>query len=450
MDLPRDISLPRHALAALDALESAGFEAWCVGGCVRDAILKREVNDYDIATSATWQETELVMQDAGFAVHRTGCAHGTVTVSIDGNPIEITTYRTDGAYSDGRHPDSVEFVKSIEEDLARRDFTVNALAYHPDRGLLDCWGGVEDMEARVLRVVGEPAKRFSEDALRILRGCRFASQLGFSIAPDTLFAMKSMKRGLLRVSAERVTHELDALLLGDFVHDAIMDTVDVLGIVLPELAACKGFDQHTPYHIYDVLEHTAWVVQRSPATRLSRWAALLHDIGKPGAFFMDGERGHFYGHPSLSVVLARGVLQRLLVSPAFADRVLMLVRHHDYVIRDSAKSVQRALFKLGGDVELFRALVALKQADALAQSDLSKPRLELANNLESVLEEVLATEKAFTLSQLDLNGRDIIALGVDPGPEIGRILDAALDAVIDERVANDRDALLAFAAGIVQ
>ncbi|MBQ9001942.1 MAG: HD domain-containing protein [Eggerthellaceae bacterium] len=442
MTLNVDISVSTQALQALEALEGAGHEAWVVGGCVRDSLLGREVNDFDIATSACWKQVESVMQDAGFTVHRTGVRHGTVTATLDGVPLEITTYRSDGAYSDGRHPDEVTFVGSIEEDLARRDFTVNALAFHPDRGLLDCWGGVSDLEAGVIRTVGDPARRFGEDGLRILRGCRFASQLGFEIDEETLQAMKSRKRMLLGVSAERVTHELDALLLGEHVHDALMETVGVLCAVIPELAACKGFDQKTPYHIYDVWEHIAWVVQRCPADRVVRWAALFHDIGKPAACFLDGDRAHFYGHALLSASLAKGAMERLLMSPAFMNRVLTLVRIHDDQIAATPKSVRRALVRLGGDVGLFRGLIGLKRADALAQSELGRPRVELADELEKTLDGVIASEAAFSVKQLAINGNDVLALGIPAGPKVGELLGAALDAVIDERVENERGALI--------
>ena len=438
-----DISIPAYGCAALQALESAGFEAWLVGGCVRDALLERDVHDYDIATSAEWRDAENALAAAGFAVHRTGTAHGTITVSIDGNAIEVTTYRADGAYSDGRHPDEVKFVRTIDEDLARRDFTINAMAYHPKRGLLDLWGGRDDLATQTIRVVGDPAKRFAEDSLRVLRGCRFASQLGFAIEPTTLAAMKKEKTGLLRVSAERITHEMDELLLGDHAHDALMQTVDILVAIMPEIAACKGFDQHTPYHIYDVWEHTAWVVQRAPKTRLARWAALFHDIGKPAAFYTDSTgRGHFFKHPQLSVILAKGIMERLVMSPTFIARVLTLVRIHDRQIAANPRSVKRALAGLEGNVEMFRTLCGIKRADALAQSELNRQRLELSYELENVLDQVIASEDAFTLKQLAINGNDIMALGVSPGPEIGALLEAALDAVIDETVPNKHEALL--------
>ena len=439
-----NILLPNYVLSALAALEAAGFEAWYVGGCVRDALLGREVNDYDIATSASWEDAERALIAYGFSVHHTGVKHGTITAVADGRALEITTYRADGAYSDGRHPDSVEFVRTIEEDLARRDFTVNALAYHPKRGLLDCWGGKADLEAGVIRAVGNANDRFAEDALRILRGCRFASQLGFAIEPVTKQAMWSHKMRMLNVSAERITHELTGLLLGEHVHDALMECIDIIGAVLPELVAMKGFDQHTPYHIYDVWEHTAWVVQRAPKTRVGRWAALLHDIGKPGACFFEGQRAHFYGHAKLSVILAQSILGRMALSDSFRQDVITLVRLHDVQFAATPKSVRKALAKLDGDVPLFRELIGIKRADALAQSHLSEPRARLASELEVVLDEVLASQAAFTVKQLAANGNEALAIGIPAGPSVGQALESALDAVMDERIPNEHDAIVAF------
>lgn len=439
------IALSSTAQSAITALESAEFEAWAVGGCVRDAILGRPVNDYDIATSAPWREAEHALLQSGFNVHRTGTKHGTITATLDDQALEITTYRTDGDYSDGRHPDGVTFVSTIEEDLARRDFTINALAYHPERGLLDCWGGVDDLRSQTIRAVGDPQRRFREDGLRILRGCRFASQLGFRIEPGTLQAMKSHKMMLAKVSAERITHEMDALLLGDHVHGALMETADVIVAVMPEIAACFDFDQHTPYHVYDVWEHIAWVVQRSPATRLGRWAALFHDIGKPAACFMEGDRAHFYGHANLSAEMAGSIMKRLLMAPKFIEDVLTLVRVHDMQIAATHKSVRRFLARLDGDEALFRALIGLKRADCLAQSELSQPRYQATFDLESALDEVLATGDAYTVKQLSLSGHDIMNLGVQPGPQVGSMLNAILGEVIDGKIPNERAALLAFA-----
>ena len=440
-----DICLPSYALRAIRILEEAGHEAWVVGGFVRDALLGRACADIDIATSALWQDTQRAFETAGCRTHETGVKHGTVTAIIEGKAVEVTTYRTDGAYADRRHPNEVHFVRSIEEDLARRDFTMNAIAYHPVRGTADPYGGESDLRAGVIRAVGDPLRRFQEDALRILRACRFSSQLGFSIEEGTYAALMERKNLLSRISAERITHELDTLLLGEHVHDALMETSDVLAAVLPELVAMKGFEQRTPYHIYDVLEHTAWVVQYSPATSLARWAALFHDAGKPAAFFARADGiGHFYGHQHISAQLARAAFGRLRFSPAFCEKVLTLVERHDEVIAPTPKAVKRALAHLGGDTRLFAALCDLKRADAQAQAPQCAYRVQQADELERILERILAEGAAFSLRDLAVNGRDILALGVAEGPAVGDALAAALDAVIDERVKNDPEALQNF------
>ena len=448
-DLPQTLPLPLVAHDALEIIEEAGGEAWCVGGFVRDALLGRPIHDVDIATSLPWPAVQEAFRRAGWGTVETGVAHGTLTVVCEGEPLEITTYRTDGVYSDGRHPDSVAPASSIEEDLQRRDFTINALAYHPARGIIDPFGGLDDMERGVLRCVGDPATRFSEDALRILRACRFASQLGVAIDPATFDAMVAGKSLLRKVSGERVYRELERFVCGDYVHDALMTCVDVLAFVLPELVAMKGCAQVTKYHIYDVLEHTAWVVQRTPPEPLQRWSALFHDMGKPAAaFFEETDEGpveHFYGHAVISTQLACGIMHRLPF-PAWLRRdVPPLVRAHDDVVPPNARAVRRMLGRLGGRTDLFAALCDIKRADALAQAPFCAPRADTADELRALMEQILEDEAAFTVKHLAINGRDIIALGVPAGPEVGRLLDACLDAVIDERVPNEHEALLAFA-----
>lgn len=440
------LPVPPQARRVIEVLEAAGFEAWCVGGFVRDSLLGRPVSDIDIACSALWPQTEEACLAAGMRVHRTGEKHGTVTVVCDDAAFEVTTFRVDGAYSDARHPDEVRFVRSLKEDLARRDFTINAMAYHPLRGLADPFGGLEDARRGIIRTVGDPAQRFGEDALRILRACRFSSQLGFSLDGATYQAMLEGKRGLLRVSSERITAELQKLLLGDNVRDALLRTVDVLSAVLPELVAMKGFDQCTPYHCHDVLEHTARAVAGTPPYPLVRWAALFHDMGKPAAFFKEpGGRGHFYGHAKISVPLARGIMDRLTFSTAFRDRVLLLVERHDDVFDATPRAVKRALARMGGDVELFRALCDLKRGDASAQAPAyAEERMRRADDLLRVLDGILAEGEAFTLKHLAVNGRDAMDAGIAQGPSVGAALAAALDVVIDEQIPNDRETLLAF------
>ncbi len=392
------LPLPAHAARVLDILESAGYEAWFVGGFVRDGLLGKPCTDIDLACSARWQDVQRACEAAGCRTHETGTAHGTLTVMMDGYPLEVTTYRLDGAYEDARHPSYVSPARCIEEDLARRDFTVNALAYHPERGLLDPYGGTADLRRGILRTVGDPQRRFEEDALRILRACRFASQLGFAIEDATFAALPSHKYLLNRVSAERITRELDKFLRGAHVHDALMQTADVLAVVLPELVAMKGFEQHSPYHIYDVLEHTAWTLQYAPDDALVRWAALFHDIGKPASFFIGKDGiGHAYGHASVSVRMARGAFKRFCLPNAFCDRVLALIAHHDDAIKATPKAVKRAIARLGGDSSLFSALCKLKRADALAHGPKGVEQVQLVEQLEETLAQVLAAHEAFSL-----------------------------------------------------
>lgn len=446
--IPTTISsslFPPTALTALSILERAGFEGWFVGGCVRDAFLGRSAHDVDITTSARWQDVERIFSEAGYAVHRTGVKHGTVTVVVGQDAFEITTYRIDGEYADGRHPEEVTFSTILEEDLSRRDFTINAMAYHPDRGLRDPFEGRLDLERGIIRAVGKPRMRFREDALRILRACRFMSQLGFTIDHDTFLGMLEYKSLMVNLSAERVVYEMDRLLLGEHVHDALMTSIDILGPIIPELVACKNFNQNTPYHIYDVLEHTAYVVENSKPRRLNRWAALFHDIGKPPTYFhRDDGIGHFYGHPLVSVIIAEGTMRRLKMAPAFIEQVLTLVKIHDDLIDDNPRAVKRAVARLGGNTDLFFALCDLKRADALSQAPQCYGRVELAESLQRHMEEILASDDAYSIKQLAINGNDVMAMGVEAGPRVGEILQSALSAVIDGAIANDRESLLAY------
>ena len=297
---PVDLRVPIYALRAVEVLEDAGFEAWIVGGWVRDALRGSFAHDIDITTSATWQQSKAAFVAAGIPVHETGIAYGTVTAVVEQHPIEVTTYRCDGEYLDGRRPDSVQFVSRIEEDLARRDFTINAMAYHPKRGLLDLYGGQEDLSARVIRAVGEPSVRFTEDALRMLRALRFACRLSFSIEEKTHQALIECAPLLSQVAAERIGSEVAQIVEAGHSAHAIKLGFPVLAVAIPELLPLQNFDQRSPYHAYDVLEHTARVCSATEAftagcaTPALRWAALLHDIAKPEMFSVDADgRGHF-------------------------------------------------------------------------------------------------------------------------------------------------------------
>lgn len=445
------IDVPATAARAIMVLEQAGYEAWLVGGFVRDALLGRPDKDIDIATDARWQQVQAAFETAGCKTFETGTAHGTLTVQVETDVFEITTYRTEGTYSDARHPDSVTFVSSIDDDLARRDFTMNAIAYHPERGLHDPYGGQADLQHRMIRTVGDAEERFSEDALRILRAVRFASQLGFSIDDATARGMRAAREGLGRIAVERIRHELDGMLCGAYVHDAIMANIDVLGCVLPELLPMRGFDQRTPYHNYDVLEHTAYTVQFTQPESLVRWAALCHDMGKPDVFFVDENgQGHFYGHAKTSVEVSRQVMRRMKMGPRFTADLLLLVRHHDTVVQPEPKQVKRLLRKLDGRVDLFQALCDLKRADSLAHAPGHTDGAQTAEQLDACLSQILQEQEPFSLKDLDISGNDIIALGVKPGPLVGHVLDQVLDAVIDECVPNEHGQLVAFAESLLR
>lgn len=441
------IELPFFALQAIELLEAEGYEAWCVGGYVRDALRGIQGCDIDLATSAHWQDVQRIFEAAGHHSYETGIKHGTITVSVESNTIEITTFRRESTYSDTRHPDAVEFVDTIEEDLARRDFTINAMAYNPTRGLRDPFGGIDDLEAQIIKAVGIPRARFSEDALRILRGCRFVSQLGFSLDAATADAMNETRALLEKIAVERVVHELDALFKGAHIHHALMECIDIIGAVIPEALPMKDFDQRTPYHIYDVLEHTACCMENCPSESLVRWSAFFHDIGKPASFFTDDDGvGHFYGHAKVSVEIAQKVLKRLKVSPRFTKKLTLIVKHHDDVIPAEPKPVKRALHNLDEDPDLFRTLCYLKVGDALAQAPHCHGRVQLANDLMSTLEMIIADNEAFSLKDLKIKGSDVLACGVEPGPEVGRLLTLALDAVIDGTIPNEHEALISFVA----
>ncbi len=431
------LDLPAHAARAIAQLEDAGFETWAVGGCVRDSLRGAAPHDWDLCTAARPEQMQAVF--AGERVLETGAKHGTLTLLTDGGPLEITTFRADGGYSDGRHPDGVRFVAHIEDDLARRDFTVGAMAWHPERGLCDPFGGLDDLQEGVLRAVGDPDARFQEDALRILRAVRFASQLGFAVEPETAAAMRRQLARLDCVAAERVRAELTGLLCGRFAQRALLAFRDVIGYVLPELVPMFDCDQQNPHHKYDVWEHSVRAAGQVPAEPALRWAMLLHDCGKPACKTVD-ERGvgHFYGHPKASHAIAEPLLHRLRFSAEETGRILLLVEQHDRPLGDSPKLVRRRLCQIGE--ARFRDLLALKKGDAVGQGTHPEDIAWLCG-IAQLLEEVLAADACFSLRQLAVNGNDMVSLGLS-GPAVGEMLRALLDAVIDGQADNTRDALL--------
>lgn len=430
--------LPTQVHMALNRLDDAGYEAYIVGGCVRDHLRGVTPSDYDIATSAAPEQIEAVFRD--LRVIKTGLQHGTVTVLVDGLPLEITTYRQDSTYSDHRHPDSVNFTRNLSDDLARRDFTINAMAYHPQKGLVDLWDGQADLSQRVIRCVGQPRQRFQEDALRIMRALRFSAVLGFSLEEATEQAAFDLRDTLKYVSQERLNVEFTKLLCGHSVEDVLCRYAPILGVFIPEILPMQGMEQHNPYHIYDVLTHTAKTVAHSARMRELRLAAFFHDIAKPCCFTLDDAGvGHFHGHPEIGAQMTDGILKRLKYDNATRHRVVELVRWHDLMIEPTEKSVRRALHKL--TPEQFLPLLQLKYADLSAHN----PELVCTDKLrqiEAVARQVLEQSQCFSLRDLAVNGRDLLELGMPAGKELGEALTWLLEAVMADQVINEKAALL--------
>lgn len=436
---------PKQVLRLIELLQEHGYEAYAVGGCIRDSLLGRVPNDWDLACSAL---PEQIMEAlSSYHVLPTGLKHGTVTVMIDGMAVEITTYRVDGTYSDGRHPDAVSFSRSLTEDLARRDFTVNAIAYHPEEGLVDPYNGLHDLHSRTLRCVGTPALRFQEDALRILRALRFASTLGFTVEKKTSYAIFQQKNLLTQVSEERIQVELCKLLCGKDAERVLRKFREVIAVFLPEIVPMAGLEQHSPYHIYDVWEHTLHAVSAIPPEPKLRLAILLHDIGKPRCFSIDSKGiGHFYGHQNLGAEMAENILTRLRFSREIIDTVSTLVKYHDVSITDDEIRVKRWLNRLGEP--LFRMLLEVNRADTVAHSPAAALRMEMINREAIVLEKILSERSCFQLKDLAVNGQDLLAAGIPEGPEVGRKLHELLDAVLEGHCPNERGPLLLLAKQI--
>ena len=436
------INLPEQVRRALARLEAAGHEAFVVGGAVRDCVRGAGTGtDWDITTSALPEETETIF--SGYRVIEAGMKHGTVTVLLDGEPLEITTYRVDGGYSDHRHPDEVRFTRSLREDLRRRDFTMNAMAYSPRTGVVDPFGGQADLAAGVVRCVGEPDRRFQEDALRILRALRFASALGMGIHPDTARAARDSRTLLTSVAAERVRVELTKLLCGADAERVLLEFPDILSVPLPEIGAMVCFDQHNPHHDRDVWAHTAAVTAAIPARPVLRWAALLHDVGKPPCFSLaeDGV-GHFYGHAAESARMADGILRRLRFDTDSREEIVRLIRYHDLPIQPERRPVKRLMNKLGPDT--VRRLIELHKADTRGQAALCAGRIAEYDAVAAVLDEILNEKECFSLRDLAVNGTDMMSIGL-AGRDIGRALNACLTAVMEEKLPNERAALLEYA-----
>lgn len=433
------ITMPEKVEIIINTLREHGYEAYAVGGCVRDSILGRVPEDWDITTSAKPEETKQLFRKT----FDTGIEHGTVTVLIGGEGFEVTTYRIDGEYEDSRHPSEVRFTRNLKEDLQRRDFTINAMAYNDETGIVDIFGGLEDLERRVIRCVGEAEERFGEDALRILRAVRFAAQLGFEIEEHTERGIRELAPTLANISAERIQTELVKVLVSP--NPGHLRTAFELGItavILPEFDNMMAAGQETPHHIYNVGEHTIRAVENIRPDKVLRLTMLLHDVAKPVMKTVDENgRAHFKFHDIEGEKMAKAILRRLKFDNETMRKVTKLVRVHDYRMPARIKSVRRAMYKIGED--LFPLYMEVRFADTLAQSEYKRgEKLENLNGIRACYEEILAKKQCVSLKSLAITGSDLIAAGMKPGKEIGEALDTLLEMVIEEPELNKKELLL--------
>lgn len=438
------IKVPAPVQFIIQELEKYGHEAYMVGGCVRDSILGRVPHDYDICTSAT--PKEIIATFPNQEIIPTGLQHGTVTVLVNREPYEVTTYRIDGKYSDNRRPDSVEFTNSLAEDLRRRDFTINAMAYNSTCGLIDPFGGVKDIENSAIRCVGLAHDRFNEDALRILRAIRFAAQLNFGIVEETDEEIHKNIKLLENISIERVTSEFSKIVSSDSFAIKLMLYNDVFSLFIPEMRDMVGFKQYNPYHSYDVFEHTVHALENCDSEDLIvRLAVFFHDFGKPHSY-QDGEDSirHFKGHGRVSADLTDSIMRRMRFDNETRNCVVELVYYHDASFAKGKKYVKRWLNKIG-EIQ-FRRLLAVRKADIMGQNNkYEQDRLSDLLLIESLIDDVISDQDCFTVKDLSVGGKDLISIGYRPGCQIGETLKQLLELVINEEVENKKDELLELA-----
>jgi len=441
-----NIKIPDEVQYIIDTLDANGYEAYLVGGCVRDAVLGEEPKDWDICTPALPEQTIKCFE--GQHIIETGLKHGTVTIMINRKPFEITTYRIDGIYSNNRHLDSVEFINDLKEDLSRRDFTINAMAYNPSKGFIDFFDGISDIRNHTVRCVGDADKRFQEDALRIMRALRFSSVLGFDIEDETSAAIFRNKELLKNIALERISSELNKLIVGQNAGYLLSRYTAVIQTIIPEISDMIGFEQNNSYHYLDVWRHTIESVANAPVDKVLRLTMLFHDIAKPKCYSVEDSVGHFYGHPQVSSDMTKEILWRLKYDNDTIETVTQLILYHDTDIQPRKKHIRRWLNRIGE--ERFRQLIEVKRADAMAQS--GRYRQEKNNVFDEiipVIDEIVAQQLCFSLRDLDVNGRDLIAIGVPEGVEVGKIINRLLEMVIDELVENDKDKLIAIAKNLI-
>jgi tRNA nucleotidyltransferase (CCA-adding enzyme) len=440
--------VPEYVSVVLDGLRRAGYQAYPVGGCVRDKLLNKEPVDWDVCTSARPEQTEQVFSH--MRLIETGLRHGTVTVMSGGKPVEVTTFRTESGYGDNRHPDRVDFVSELAQDLARRDFTVNAMAYDRDGTVIDLYGGQEDLASGLIRCVGEPCQRFQEDALRILRALRFASRLGFVVEEGTAAAIHENPMRLQSISPERIFSELKGILAGAGAGMMLRQFPDVIFVFIPELAPELGFEQKNPNHIHDIWTHTTMAVDAIEADPVLRLTMLLHDVGKAECFFTDEAGvGHFYGHAQAGKEKADRILRRLRCDNAVREEVVQLIEYHDIEPPQTKKGTRRLAAKLG--MERVKRLIACWRADSDDRAEHIKNRnLGIIQVTAAFLEELEREESCFSLGDMAINGRDILALGLESGKAVGQVLQTLFQQVLEEEIPNDRAVLLSRAKEIVE
>ncbi len=436
----RTIELPEKVNAIIETLQDAGFEAFAVGGCVRDSLLGKLPHDWDITTSALPEQVKKLFR----RTVDTGIAHGTVTVLCEKDAYEVTTYRIDGDYTDRRHPDHVTFTRNLKEDLKRRDFTINAMAYSTREGVVDLFGGVNDLDRGIIRAVGEPRERFEEDALRILRAIRFSAQLDFAVEEDTFRAASELAGTLKEISAERIREEFIKILLSDHPERlTVCYQTGMTAVFLPEFDAMMQTPQNTPHHCYDVGTHTIESIKKIRNDRILRLAMLFHDTGKPASRTTDAEgRDHFYGHPKTSAEITKKALRRLKFDNETIRRVVQLVLWHDEKPKLTEEAVRRAIVMCG--IEAYPDLFAVKVADTLAQSEYHRrEKLDYIHGYEKLYEEIIRRGDCLSVKDLAIDGQDLMETGMKPGPKLGEVLQKLLDHVLTDPSLNTREQLLA-------
>lgn len=434
------IVLPQNVKKIINVLNKNNFEAFAVGGCVRDSVLGVTPNDWDICTSAKPEQIKKVF--AGFNTFDTGIKHGTISIVIDGAVYEVTTYRIDGEYTDNRRPDSVTFTSDILKDLKRRDFTMNAMAYNDKCGLIDPYGGKNDLADSILKCVGNPDARFGEDALRIIRALRFASAYNLKIDDATSESISKNAQLLKNIASERISAELNKLICGDGAENILNDYRGVFAVFIPEIAPMFDYDQNTKYHNRDLWKHTTYSVGAIDSEALLRITMLLHDIGKPKACRRDADGTcHYKIHPKYSAEAAEVILRRLKYSSDFIETCVTLIKYHDVRFNGSKRQLRHVMNAVGEDN--VKCLLKVQRADISAQSDYKrKDKLEKINLACKAFDEILDDNDCFTLNQLNINGSDIKNLGVNEGVKIGIILKKLLDLVIEDKLENEKNALL--------